>query len=657
MKQSMMTFRVADLQNDIRINPFHYDPMDPLGYYNLRAYVPKHMEAIIQNVRSQKENVRVIYPNGEVEIYNHKQVILNILMWRIFIALRLPVTPADYHEFKGLDEGYLSRRFTAMKYKCDSSGAPTEKILALMFEALNNFINFCHRYTWQYSSSLSLDKLTRLMNKPEIKDLRELKVRDPLDTGEVERTIAKQNKELIKVLLEHYPKEAISQMLASDTLNINQVAQMLVAYGPRSDIDDSILGIPILNGTLKGLQSGREMVLEALSAKKSAIANKTSVGDTSYQNRQGLLTTCEIYDIYDIPCGNKTTRPTLLTPEVLHNYIGKNIVLDGQDFMLTADNIHNFSNTWIDLITALDCQYQHGICKRCMGEMANFIPSSLHLGLVTGAEVFSMIVQKILSSKHLTKTNTIPYELTTEIASWFIRNGNNFFLYNFNQKWKIGFPISCMDKFDLLEKGKVKETKYSRLTEFYFFNEDDELLDVVKVEQGNIKPYFTMRFLNYLVKVKSNIIIKDGLYMVPLTDITIGKPIMKVDNVTYDMNAYVKNVWHYLRVTLKSINDPGEALQGFSKILFQKTDVNIFLAEVILKSLMISGPDDFNFPLRKDGELAYFGPIGEVISNRALTPKLVFEGVFSESQEKFFNKPSTFLYPNSIGNFAPFFNL
>jgi len=65
--------------------------------------------------------------------------------------------------------------------------------------------------------------------------------------------------------------------MIADTLKKNQIPQMLLKYGPRSDVDDTMCRHIINESSFSGNKSVADFAVESLSAKKSAYFNKSVI--------------------------------------------------------------------------------------------------------------------------------------------------------------------------------------------------------------------------------------------------------------------------------------------------------------------------------------------------------------------------------------------
>lgn len=654
----MLIVDVRELEEDIKINPFVVDPEDPLGVYKLMSYTPKVIERIMQNITSQSDEIKFIYSNGAAEVYHYKQVVFNIIWWRIFVALKIPVLPEDFWEFKNINENSIAEIHTAIKDKCIVPGADRKKIVSLMYESVPMYYNFIHRYCCEYATGISLMKLYTLANQPDVRAICNIEHLKGWGSKDVEVEIETRKALLINLFITKYPDSPITRYLVTDTLNVNQLVQMFIGYGPRSDVNDRVIGDPILHGTLDGLRDTAEFAVESLAAKKAAVYNKASVRDSAYSNRQGHLTLCEIYRVDPHPCDNEMTVELYLDKDNYKWFLGKYIVEDGRDVLLSKRNIKTYLDKPINMVSAIDCRRRYAICSRCMGEMSQYIPADMHLGLTTGSEVLSRIMQNILSAKHMVKTNTIAYALTPEMAEWFSKRRNGFYLKSEKQSLRLMVPEASTKKFWNINKAvNVRESDFSTLRSIALIDGNHEVLETLEIAMAPIYPYWSTDFIDYLIKNKDRVTKERGMYIIPLDNWDRNKPMFKIETITFDMNAYVKSVQDFLNKDICNYHDTGEVLKDFCATLYKKSNVNIFLAEILIKALMITSPTDFNFPIRDKGEPAYFGTLRDVISNRAMTPKLAFENLLGKEQMQYFQKPSTYLVKREMGMFAPFFNL
>lgn len=656
----MLLITTKDLEKDLRIDPFVVDPNDPLGVYNLSSYIPEVIVELMDKVVYSTEEVRFQYADGTVLSHNHRYLTFNMIWWRILSALKLPILPEDFYAFDKFDENTLGEIHTSIQDRCLVPGADRKKILSLMYDSITVYYNFIHRYCCECAVGLDLFKLYSLAAQPDIREICDVSKLKDWSSRDIEEEINHRKGKLVSLLLTKYRSSVITRYLVTDTINVNQLVQMMIAYGPRSDINDKITGDPILHGTLDGFRSPAEFAVESLAAKKSAVYNKASVRESAYGNRQGHLTLCEIYKIDPVPCDNPNTVEMFMDKSNWKWFLGKTIVDNGVDVVLDGKNIKNYIDKPINMVSALDCRRRYSICSRCMGAMHKYIPSDMHLGLTTGAAVLSKIMQNILSAKHLVKTNTIDYAMSKEMDNWFAKRRDKFYL-KVKPDVAGGYmvvPVGAVKNFYNINKvgSDENESTYSTIRIIGFLNANQEVVDEVEVEVPMITPFFSLEFIKYLINNKDRIKKSNGLYFIPLDKWDIDQCLFKIYNITFDMNAYVKSVQEFFSKEIVNYHDPGEALKAFCVVLYRKSTVNIFLAEILLKALMISSPTDYSFPIRDFEEPVCFGALKDVIDNRALTPKLAFEQLVGKDI-KYLHHPNTYLVERPMGVFAPFFNL
>lgn len=659
----MKTFNVDELQVDVQIDPFKYDSMDPVGVFHLKAFVPTLIDRIMEeNSNEVDPYIEVIYSDGKRKKLYYKHLIFNIIMWRVFTALKLPIFISDTYIVNNPNEKTVSIVHSKMLKKCLSVHIDKRKIFGLFHETICVLNNYLHCYCWEYATGISLSQLYEIYDfkneHGDMSEITDIQVSNPYDTKLIEIEMETRKSEFVNFIKEYYPKCCLGPYLRTETLNLNQIVQLFIAYGPRSDVDDNIVGKPILNSTLKGLRNVFELAIESLAAKKSAIYNRSSVGTASYSNRQGLLTACEIYHAIERPCGNDETLKTFISKG--SRFLGKNIVVNGEVVQITEENMKSFEGKYVDMISVLHCRYSNGVCSRCMGDMFNYFIQTLHLGLAAGSEIFSVILQLILSSKHLVKTQTVEYDLDEVCQKWLIRYGNSFIFkaFQFEKGYRIAIPTESIGAFlNVKDASTLKENSFSKLPFLMVLDKDDNIVEMLNIVDEPIYPYFSKSFLSYLLNIKSEVVIHDDMYFIPLEKWNFELPVFRIINVTFDMTSYVSSVWKFMRTELQNYTDVSSALNKFADIVYKKSDANIMLVEIILRSLMVSAPNDYSFPLRRSGDPIYFGTLLNVISNRSLTPKLIFERLHikSKNQSYFLQQPSTYVRPVPAGLYAPFF--
>ena len=588
------------------------------------------------------------------------------------MSLRLPVLPKHFKVVTNCGNRFMPEWFTeiyeeCLPYLCETLEpkdglVPRMKVYALMADTIIMFHNFYLRYCAEYVTTISyLEQARMLTQDPKLREICHVELQPHEDSKEAEIMITNKSNELIRYISDTYPHTNLGANIITESINFNQLAQLLIAFGPRADINDKIIGRPILSNGINGLRDVYDYAKESLASKKAAKFNHEVVSKSSYFNRKGHLSITELYRFDPRICNNSKTKRIFIVPKRPKRYIGKNIIVDGVMVTLDMNNIKKFEGTIVNMVSALDCQHAGNVCSRCAGKMYYYIPNDFHLGLIVSTEIYSRIVQKILSAKHLVKTLTLLYNLNDSAKRWFRDDEDGYKLISKMLKgWSIGVRYNQMKRPEFVDIDHMvfEGEENSWISHILIFDEEGKPVDEITLiqEDNPIVPYFSRKFYEYVQKYPEYVTYKDRMCYIKMDNWRPSAPVLNVTKVSYDMTAYVGSVEKFMLTKAASYTDGGEALNDLCEIIFSKTEINIFLIEMILRTLLIRDPEDYEFPVGEREEDT-FGKMHDIIFNRSFTPRLAFERLVNKSSAGNLHKPSTYIKPLSPGLFRPFLNL
>jgi len=295
--------------------------------------------------------------------------------------------------------------------------------IAMNIDGLNNL---ALEHMQGYQDSFDLVDICRMMEQKPLKELCDnLKLDNNEGTKVAEKKIAMAGKELGRILRAGTDVIDFNPLYPHiEYINMNQLIQILISYGPRSDIDDSMLSHVVKGNALDGLMDFDDFYTEAHSAKKSAWVSKGAIKEAQYNSRKVQLACFELIHMVAGDCNTTVTIQMIIAPEIKHNFIGKFVDTgdSGRGILLTEDNIDDFLNKPIKLYSAFGCKVKNGVCEHCFGKAGQAIQKAIHIGILCASIVLSAITQKILSAKHLVRTASQMYKLPNELKSLFITN-------------------------------------------------------------------------------------------------------------------------------------------------------------------------------------------------------------------------------------------
>jgi hypothetical protein len=265
-------------------------------------------------------------------------------------------------------------------------------------------------------------------------------------------------------------------------------------------------------------------------------------------------------------------------------------------------------------------------------KMTAFVPPGMQIGVYSATHFVSRMTQKILSAKHLIKTNSIEFVLGTVARKYLSKNSDVLFWQSSMTKWlqKYNLRIQVKDigtVSDLQHENLPGGRSWSKIGMFSLVNDQGNIIDSVELTDGTTYPYFSGAAMEYMRKVFNDITVTSEFIDIPLKGFDFHKPIFKYTTVNDDMMAYVDSVKAFLSNSIGDYRSIPKCINDFSELVFTKTDINIFYIEVMLRAFLISkGGVDHSIPVIEDPlKDVEFDKMGSMISESALSTKLAFE--------------------------------
>jgi hypothetical protein len=434
-------------------------------------------------------------------------------------------------------------------------------------------------------------------------------------------------------------------------LNKFQIPQQMLAYGARSDIGDEMIMHVINESATSGLKSAADLAVESLSTKKSSYFNKTVIKDTQYFARLIRLVASRISNMYKGHCGNTSTVPITIPEEHTSEFVDKVVYLDGNRLAITDNNHGEFAGKRVGLVSPMLCRHRDGVCEYCAGRNTSkpwaFIPE-VNLGNFASTKVGGSVSQKILSSKHLVATNTIDYHLPSEFSHLFTksRNGLTFKDSVDLAKTRIIVPRNSVRFINDLDHGVVDHTKFSKVNKIIIEYGDEHIEGDISNPLFN--PYFSKAILKHLTKLDRDKLMGDAeYYIIPLKGFNRRQAVLNFDLVNDDMVKFARTIAAFLKTKIASYTSCTNALQDFIEALYQKTSVNIFFIEVIMKAYLDNSAD-----AAVDPDNVVFLKMSDNIGKGSISAKLAHQEI-----NAYFMDPRTYTVEKEPGFFDPFFGL
>ena len=594
-------------------------------------------------------------------------VLLHLPVWEIYRKLGYSVYKKhimhDIHSFsKGSFINMLTQAY--LEICPNNSQEVTDQFVWAVWETINDVDDFGTIELAEHHCSISLIDLVEIVQDPALKDIINVDMDTSHGTDMVEMRMTAANTKLCKMLGTRgaLQNEALLPYAQASILNTNQIPQVLISFGLRTEPNDIIVPRPVQGSALSGMHDIVDLAIEQQGARKAAIMNHEAIKTSQYWGRKMHLLTGTIEKVYMEDCGTPFTVPYFVTAGNYRNFVGKYVEhYDGTLVLLTSKNVKDCIDTTINMRTVMYCRHTDGVCAICGGAVAKNITKGMNLGINSAATLVSEVSQMILSTKHLIKTLSQIYSLPIFAQDVFERKSDGIHLLEtyrkINEPWFLGVYFddiygSLTDLLEVSDDMNIPEERFSNVQGILIKAPDGQMREISLMVDGQC-PFFTIEFLMHIRDKYKDLTVDEDVWWVPMTGIR-NLPIFRTSIVNDSMFAYVKSVIKFLENGMLTKHKTGaSALEHFSELAWSKVPkINILHLEIILRAHMVVGRGNWNIPVVKDPEKVSFEKTVEISMNRTISGQFALQG-----HRKQFAFASTYVVPRSRGIFDRNFDL
>lgn len=625
--------------------------------------MPQHLSPVqlvdpvfVQNaIEADKHIIKIRLDDGHKMEMQSRLALLHGLLWYPYFKLNIPITINEiYHIPCFTPHTIAGIQSIQYAHLLSITEVPHMKIVDLFWDTINTCKNFVTDNLCEYHSGLSLMSLVNIVREPKVAAIVNKRIPSEFGPPVAEVKFNQQAKELMKLLNDKdaLPENELYPLLEAGMLNSNQIPQLLMAYGTRSDINDTMMHHVINESALSGLKSIEDYSTEALSAKKTAWYNSRVISDTQYFARELRLTNMQFRLLHEGDCGSKYLLPITVPIDQGHNFINKEVRLNGNVITVTKHNSHEIEGHRIEMRSPIGCLFTDGVCAACTGRATNkawaYFPPNVHIGSYAKSKLSSKVSQKVLSAKHLVKTNSLVLALTDSAKRYFYRKVEVCDIMineDFRQAIKqLTLVISSddMNHISDLQYGHVSAGGFSLLESIILKNMKTGDEEKIEIAESQFQTHLSAPLLNYIRTHNEVIELIDGNYHIPLNKFNARHALLSYAVVNDDMVAFAKRIRNMLKKDIRNYTSPAAALSDLAGIIYYKTELNILWLEIIVKSLMTDVIDD-------KGQVALTA-IKEGITNSSVSSKLGYQEIY-----KYLQQPSTTFKPKGASPLDAFF--
>lgn len=447
----------------------------------------------------------------------------------------------------------------------------------------------------------------------------------------------------------------------SNTINPNQVKQMLGVRGYCTDIDNHIFKYPIATNYVLGLHNIYYMTVESRGAAKALYLQNNAIKQTEYFARELQLTCMPVEKLIDTDCGSQEYLEWYVKKENDKSDLGKLLgkyylnETTGELEIITKNHTH-LENTFIKLRSPLYCKLNNRkhICIKCFGDIGYSIPEYANIGHYCATEVTERSTQLTLSDKHYKASSSTNDVELDEVSSKFfiIHNNNYYFKPEILESYYIKVIITKTEAYGLkdintcININKLNIGRITRIESLLLILTDkktkQEEVYTIMVKDGNKYGSFSNQLLNHILKHGYNIHAYDK-YSISITDFNPKYPFIIMPDLEYNFVMLVKQIKSLFK-TMKNNNNSIEGLlQKVFDMVNNKLEINISILETIVYAFSIIDSENNDFRLSRNSDLKELAKIKTIITNKSLGGAYAWEEVTNTILNPYSFNPEYFI--------------
>lgn len=526
---------------------------------------------------------------------------------------------------------------------------------------LNDFGNF---ELAEHHCGMSLVELAHIVTDERVSKIINVDLESATSSAQVEKILNNANAELTKLISTRGAlKDNILQVYQeAEALNYAQISQVLIAFGPRSEINDKVYGRPVYGSSLSGMRDIIDAVIEHNAARKAVYYNHEAIRKSQYFGRKQHLLACSIANLYSGDCGSQVFLPFTLKSFMIKNCMGKFIYDNGKLVLLTANNFEQYIDKTVLMRSPITCRHTDGVCETCMGVLSRNLTPGMNIGINSATNVVERISQMILKTKHIGQTKSKLYLIPKIADEFFERGSSGIYLKkpyrDAKNQWYIGIwyehlrgSVSDLHSLNRDDGLTIPEERLSDIGAIYVrdSNGNNEL---ISLDVDGQTPFLTAEFMYYMKDHYSELIQDEHVVWVPMLDCK-NTPIFRTTINTDSMMGFVNTVVKVLESgKLARYKDASAALQDFAELCYDKVSTHLSHLEVILKAHLVTDKYDLGIPVVTDVKNVRFSKTVRIIQGRTMSMEMGLQG-----HRKYFSNARTYTTLHEQGPFDVYFDI
>ena len=613
-----------------------------------------YMKQGYEQERVRKHPVKFRFSDDKAEQIKEIPIthfIVNLIIWNVFRKLDRVDDLSSPHIFDGskISEDYIS------DYINHTFIAPYHKVVDMisMNKALDDLIYALSQIFTDFGilagTTMDMESFIDLAQRyPRFREILHTKLDDTMQPKEIEDLLSSSKKEFLDIIINDEENHLKPFLVTGAGINTGQLQEFAISGGLKPDVEGNVIPVPINSNYISGgLNSINNFYIDGQAGPKALIMNSTVMGKSGHFSYKTMILTSS-YNISKTVDDCHTKR--LVELNVANRKVLKKI--NGRYYRLPdepEDVLHIVDmEKDVDLIgkvilmrSPVTCTAHDGVCHKCYGDLyyINNTPS-FHAGRFAATQTNNPIQQKILSTKHMLKTNSDKVEFNADFYRFFLLDANKI-VFNQDTKEDLNQWILQIRTEDLYTMDDISSSDFNNHTEvFYLRHKDsDELIPIREIaEEGECREMYLFSEISNKLKPLGG-----DFVGVKLSALDITHPLAMINIVNNEVSKPLKNIIRLLdKKDHYNCETIDEMVNAYNKLTIESgMSVDSVHTEMILKGLIrstedILQPPDFNNPDKMNDY--------QILTvSKALTysPSIALSLSFEELGRQFI-KPSTY---------------
>ena len=193
--------------------------------------------------------------------------LLNVVFWRPFFQFDVRPKVKNFLKIEKMASSDVSAVYTAIYEQLldEFPNVDNMEFVQAIFDNLDDLEALIVKWMPQYQPTVDNLAFAHIMSDPKVQDLNSFKFNDADGTKIAEAKIKAVSKEFIEMLgnPESFENNPILPLMQANVLKANQLPQLLLTYGGRSDINDTIMHHVIRASSFSGLEDVDDYAVES----------------------------------------------------------------------------------------------------------------------------------------------------------------------------------------------------------------------------------------------------------------------------------------------------------------------------------------------------------------------------------------------------------